>query len=70
MATCGHHGFMGSWRQIYVDAIRRMTKHYRHDPATYTVEEVQAYLLHLISRQFRPPQQLDPLDLMAALRLL
>ena len=46
---------MGSWRQIYVDAIRRMTKHYRHDPATYTVEEVQAYLLHLISRQFRPP---------------
>ena len=41
-------GFAARTQETYVDAIRRMAKHYRRDPATYTVEEVQAYLLHMV----------------------
>jgi integrase/recombinase XerD len=41
-------GFALATQQTYVSAIRRMAKHYRRDPATYTVQEVQAYLLHMV----------------------
>jgi integrase/recombinase XerD len=41
-------GFALRTQETYVQAIRRMAKHYRRDPATYTPEEVQAYLLHLV----------------------
>lgn len=41
-------GFAASTQDIYVSAIRQMAKHYRRDPAQYTVQEVQAYLLHLV----------------------
>lgn len=41
-------GFAPSTQEIYVSAIRHMAKHYRRDPALYTVQEVQAYLLHLV----------------------
>ena len=41
-------GFAPSTQAIYVGAIRRMAKHYRRDPATYTQQEVQAYLLHMV----------------------
>ena len=41
--------FAASTQDIYVSAIRRMAKHYRRDPALYTVQEVQAYLLHLVN---------------------
>ena len=35
-------------QDAYVRAIRRMAKHYRRDPAQYTPQEVQAYLLHMV----------------------
>jgi site-specific recombinase XerD len=106
-------GFAPRTQESYVQAIRRMAKYYRRDPATYTSEEVQAYLLHmvkdrqlsystmnqaacaaqlggvdlytisrllghghisttsrylhLISPQFKPPKDVDPLDLLAGL---
>ena len=41
-------GFAARTQETYVRAIRRMAKHYRRDPATYTVEDVQAYLLHIV----------------------
>ena len=41
-------GFAPSTQAIYVGAIRRMAKHYRRDPATYTQQEVQTYLLHMV----------------------
>ena len=41
-------GFSQSTQTTYVGAIRRMAKYYRRDPATYTVQEVQAYLLHIV----------------------
>src|ERR1019366_2338569 len=41
-------GFTLRTQESYVDAIVRMSKFYRRDPATYTVAEVEAYLLHLI----------------------
>ena len=41
-------GFAASTQDIDVSAIRRMAKHYRRDPALCTVQEVQAYLLHLV----------------------
>ena len=41
-------GFAERTQETYVSAIRRMAKHYRRDPATYTVQEVQAYLLHMV----------------------
>ena len=41
-------GFALRTQETYVGAIRRMAKHYRRDPATYTVQEVQAYLLHMV----------------------
>jgi len=41
-------GFAARTQESYIDAIARMAKHYRRDPATYSAEEVQAYLLHLV----------------------
>lgn len=41
-------GFAVRTQQTYIRAIRRMAKYYRRDPATYTPEEVQAYLLHMV----------------------
>ena len=44
-------GFALRTQESYVQAIRRMAKYYRRDPATYTAEEVQAYLLHMVKDQ-------------------
>ena len=41
-------GFAPRTQESYVLAIRRMAKYYRRDPATYTPEDVQAYLLHMV----------------------
>ena len=41
-------GFAKRTQQSYVEAIYRMAKYYRRDPATYSAEEVQAYLLHMV----------------------
>ena len=41
-------GFAARTQQSYVEAIFRMAKHYRRDPAAYSAEEVQAYLLHMV----------------------
>ncbi len=41
-------GFALRTQETYIRAIRRMAKYYRRDPALYTAEEVQAYLLHMV----------------------
>ena len=41
-------GFAPRTQEAYVRAIRRMAKYYRRDPAQYSPEEVQAYLLHMV----------------------
>jgi integrase/recombinase XerD len=41
-------GFAQRTQETYIGAIRRMAKHYRRDPALYTPQEVQAYLLHMV----------------------
>ncbi len=41
-------GFAARTQESYIDAIARMAKYYRRDPATYSAQEVEAYLLHLI----------------------
>lgn len=38
-------------QEAYVDAIRRLARHYRRDPATCTAQEVQNYLLHMVRTQ-------------------
>lgn len=35
-------------QESYIGAIFRMARYYRRDPATYTPDDVQAYLLHLV----------------------
>jgi integrase/recombinase XerD len=44
-------GFAQRTQETYIHAIRRMAKHYRRDPATYTPNEVQAYLLHMVKER-------------------
>jgi integrase/recombinase XerD len=44
-------GFAQRTQETYIHAIWRMTKHYRRDPATYTPEEAQAYLLHMVKER-------------------
>ena len=44
-------GFAQRTQECYIRAIRRMAKHYRRDPAQYTPQEVQAYLLHMVKDQ-------------------
>lgn len=41
-------GFAKRTQKSYVEAIYRMAKYYRRDPSTYSAEEVQAYLLHMV----------------------
>ena len=41
-------GFAARTQESYIDAIARMAKHYRRDPATCSADEVQAYLLHMV----------------------
>ncbi|ABE43524.1 tyrosine-type recombinase/integrase [Polaromonas sp. JS666] len=41
-------GFAARTQESYIRAIRRMAKYYRRDPALYTPQEVQAYLLHMV----------------------
>jgi site-specific recombinase XerD len=35
-------------REIYIDAVARLARHYGQSPDTLTAEQVQAYLLHLL----------------------
>ena len=44
-------GFSPRTQESYVDAIHGMAKHYRRDPAEYTAQEVQAYLLHMVQER-------------------
>lgn len=44
-------GFSPRTQQSYADAIYGMAKHYRRDPAQYTAQEVEAYLLHLVQER-------------------
>ena len=44
-------GFAPRTQQTYIGAIRRMARYYRRDPAQYTQQEVQVYLLHLVKDQ-------------------
>lgn len=41
-------GFAKRTQESYVEAIYRMAKYYRRDPTTYSAQEVQAYLLHMV----------------------
>ena len=44
-------GFALRTQDSYLRAIYRMAKHYRRDPARYTAQDVQAYLLHMVTEQ-------------------
>ena len=44
-------GFAQRTQGSYVEAIGRMARHYRRDPAQLTPEEVSAYLLHLVKER-------------------
>ena len=44
-------GFRPSTQQCYADAIYGLAKHYRGDPAKYTAQEIDAYLLHLVQER-------------------
>ena len=44
-------GFSFRTQESYVDAIYGMAKHYRRDPAEYTAQEVEAYLLHMVKQR-------------------
>ena len=44
-------GFSPRTQQSYADAIYGMAKHYRRDPAHYTAQEVEAYLLHMVQER-------------------
>ena len=44
-------GFSPRTQQSYADAIYGMAKHYRRDPAQYTAQEVEAYLLHMVQER-------------------
>ena len=44
-------GFALRTQTSYLAAIYRMAKYYRRDPAQYSAQEVQAYLLHMVTEQ-------------------
>ncbi len=44
-------GFAARTQESYAGAIYGMAKHYRRDPATYSAQEVQAYLLHMVKER-------------------
>ena len=39
-------------QESYLDAIYGIAKHYRRDPAQYTAQEIDAYLLHMIQQRY------------------
>jgi site-specific recombinase XerD len=41
-------GFALRTQETYIAAIYRMARHFRRDPALYTAQEVQSYLLHMV----------------------
>lgn len=41
-------GFAARTQETYIGAIYRMAKYYRRDPASYSPEDVQSYLLHMV----------------------
>jgi integrase/recombinase XerD len=43
-------GFALRTQESYIGAIYRMAKHYRRDPALCTAQEVQSYLLHMVTQ--------------------
>ena len=44
-------GFSPRTQESYTDAIYGMAKYYRRDPAQYSAQEVEAYLLHMINER-------------------
>jgi integrase/recombinase XerD len=44
-------GFAVRTQDSYVRAIRRMACYFRRDPALYTPQDVQAYLLHMVKEE-------------------
>ena len=44
-------GFAQRTQSSYIDAIHRLAKHYRRDPALYTAAEIEAYLLHMVKNE-------------------
>ena len=44
-------GFSARTQESYADAIYGMAKHYRRDPAQYSAQEVEAYLLHMVQER-------------------
>lgn len=44
-------GFSPRTQESYADAIYGMAKHYRRDPAEYSAQEVEAYLLHMVQER-------------------
>ncbi len=48
MVLCG---FSPCTQESYTDAIYGMAKHYRRDPAQYSAQEVEAYLLHMVNER-------------------
>jgi integrase/recombinase XerD len=44
-------GFSPRTHESYLGAVRRLAKHYRRSPDTLTVEEVQAYLAHMVTQR-------------------
>jgi integrase/recombinase XerD len=44
-------GFSPRTQESYADAIYGMAKHYRRDPAQYTAQEVEAYLLYMVQER-------------------
>jgi len=46
-------GFAQRTLETYIGATRRMAHHYRRDPAQYTPQQVQAYLLHMVKQELQ-----------------
>ncbi len=44
-------GLSANTQKAYVEAIHAMARHYRRDPAAYTAQEVEAYLLHMVKER-------------------
>jgi integrase/recombinase XerD len=44
-------GFSPRTHESYIAAVRRLAKHYRRSPDELSVDEVQAYLAHMVVKQ-------------------
>lgn len=44
-------GFAQRTQETYIQAIVRMVRYYRRDPATYSAQDVQGYLLHMVKER-------------------